>query len=244
MIRNQFMSHNSEAKDKIKWRSHEPHRIEAFSDGVFAFAVSLLIISLEVPHSAKELFEMMKGFFPFCICFSLVFFIWYSQYKFFRQYGLHDIPTILLNGALLFLVLFYVYPLKFMVNLAATAGRAAYKIDPDDFVPMMRLYNSGFTGIFLLFTLMYYNAYKQREELALTPVEVFETRTNVLFYLYMTSVGMVTVLLALAGGRIAGFSMAGYGLMGGLGIVSHNRNKRFHKKFGEVPQVEPHLGSD
>ena len=244
MIRNQFNSIKSRTKDKIKWRSHEPHRIEAFSDAVFAFAVSLLIISLEVPHSAKELFEMMKGFFPFCICFGLLFFVWYSQYKFFRQYGLHDIPTIALNGALLFLVMFYVYPLKFMVNVATTSGHSVYKIDPDDFVPMMQLYNSGFTGIFLLFTLMYYNAYRQREELALTPVEVFETRTNGYVYLYMTAVGMVTVLLALLGGRIAEFSMAGYGLMGGLGIVSHNRDKRFHKQFGNVPQVEPHLGTD
>ena len=36
---------------------------------------------------------------------------------FFRYYGLDDPATIILNTLLLFLVLFYVYPLKFFVNV-------------------------------------------------------------------------------------------------------------------------------
>ena len=33
----------------IEWRSHEPSRLETFSDAVFAFAVTPIIVSLEVP---------------------------------------------------------------------------------------------------------------------------------------------------------------------------------------------------
>ena len=55
MIRKFFINQNK--KDKIKWRSHEVARIEALSDGVFAFAISLLVISLEVPKTSTALLE-------------------------------------------------------------------------------------------------------------------------------------------------------------------------------------------
>ena len=42
---------------------------------------------------------------------------WGRHYYFFRYYGLEDITTIVLNTLLLFLVLFYVYPLKFLVSV-------------------------------------------------------------------------------------------------------------------------------
>ena len=42
-------------KNEFKFRGHEVRRIEAFSDAVFAFAVTLLIVSLEVPKSFGEL---------------------------------------------------------------------------------------------------------------------------------------------------------------------------------------------
>jgi uncharacterized membrane protein len=39
----------------FRLRGHEVKRIEAFSDAVFDFAVTLLIVSLEVPKSFEEL---------------------------------------------------------------------------------------------------------------------------------------------------------------------------------------------
>lgn len=91
----------------IHWRSREPSRLETFSDAVFAFAVTLIIVSLEVPKSFDDLAETMKGTLSFAICFAVLFNIWNTQNLFFRRYGLSDAWTVTLNGALLFVVLIY-----------------------------------------------------------------------------------------------------------------------------------------
>lgn len=97
----------------FRLRGHEVKRIEAFSDAVFAFAVTLLIVSLEVPKSFEELVITMKGFFAFGISFLLLMMIWYEQNMFFRRFSLDNKIIIVLNACLMFIVLFYVYPLKF-----------------------------------------------------------------------------------------------------------------------------------
>jgi len=43
-------------------RAHEVSRIEAFSDVVFGFAISLLVVSLEAPKTYAQMMEMLRGF--------------------------------------------------------------------------------------------------------------------------------------------------------------------------------------
>ena len=117
MIREKLIDKGIGDDKKFRWRSHEISRIEGLSDGVFAFAVTLLVVSLEVPRTYAELMQTMRGFGAFAISFTLLFIVWFNQYKFFRRYGLQDNITMVLNGVLLFVVLFYVYPLKFVFTL-------------------------------------------------------------------------------------------------------------------------------
>jgi len=56
----------------------------------------------------------LRGFLPFALCFAQLVMIWRTHYRFSRRYGLEDDYTVFLNMVLLFLVLFYVYPLKFV----------------------------------------------------------------------------------------------------------------------------------
>src|SRR4029453_10275476 len=99
-------------------RRHDISRLEAFSDAVFAFALTLLVVSLDVPKSYDELMALIAGFVPFAASFALLTWIWYEPNIFFRRYGLQDPWTTTLNAVLLFVVVFYVYPLKFLFTAA------------------------------------------------------------------------------------------------------------------------------
>ncbi|MDP9047678.1 MAG: TMEM175 family protein [Bacteroidota bacterium] len=189
-------------KDKIEWRSHEPQRLETYSDAVFAFAVTLIIVSLEVPKSFDELLETMKGTLSFAVCFAILFQIWNNQNLFFRRYGLNDAWTVALNGMLLFMVLIYAYPLKFLFGMVF--GGHTYMLNghlheviKDVQTPtLMLIYGAGFTIIWLLFSLMYANAKRQSKELGLDEREIFETQTIVYLNLICASIGGLAILLA------------------------------------------------
>ena len=71
-------------------RRHEVSRLEAFSDAAFAFALTLLVVSLDVPKSYDELMRTMRGFPSFACCFALLVWIWHEHNMFFRRYGLQD----------------------------------------------------------------------------------------------------------------------------------------------------------
>ena len=227
-------------KKVIEWRSHEPSRLETFSDAIFAFAITLVILSIEIPKSFTELFEMMKGTVSFAACFAALFAIWNNQNRFFRYYGLNDAVTVTLNGVLLFFVLVYVYPLKFLFNLmifdntSVSDGKVTEMIDTIQIPVLMTLYGAGYTIINLLFYLMHLNALKYKSELKLNEIEQYETKTTAWIYLICTLIGLTAILLAwLMPLRYSGYSGFFYSSIGLAYYVWYTyRGKRRKKIFG------------
>ena len=82
-------------------RRHEITRLEGFSDAVFGFALTLLVVSLDVPSSVDALMEQMASFVGFALMFAMVCWIWYEHNKFIRQFGLQDAWTVFVNAVLL-----------------------------------------------------------------------------------------------------------------------------------------------
>ena len=80
----------------------------------------------------------MRGFLAFAICFALLFQVWWRHYNFFRSYDLEDAPTIALTGVLLFVVLFYVYPLKFLWSRGVRRQLGWRRAVADDVMPSDR----------------------------------------------------------------------------------------------------------
>lgn len=201
-------------------RRHEMSRLEAFSDAAFAFALTLLVVSLDVPRSYAELMQLMKGFGSFACCFALLVWIWYEHNVFFRRYGLQNPLMVFFNGALLFLVLFYVYPLKFMFDsFFAMVVPSAYPDLQRMTLPQLSrasaLYGLGFVALLLMFALLYVYAHRKRDELRLTELEAFDARSSAGAHLLSAGVGAVVFLVAIgAPVRFAPIAPACFALMG------------------------------
>lgn len=216
-------------------RSNAPNRIEGFSDAVFGFSLTLLAFSLEVPRSIDELRLLaVAQLVPTLAAFALMCWIWAEHNAFFRQFGLQDGTTVVLNAALLFLVVFYTYPLKFMAvylwalvadmfdwNGILSAIVASGSLTPgtragrgDDFA-LMTIYNLGFIALFSIFALLYHHALRQKDALELDELAMFDARASQRVHLISVAIGVTAVIVMLLLPRdFAGLSGMIYMLMG------------------------------
>jgi uncharacterized membrane protein len=175
----------------------EVSRVEGFSDAVFAFGITLLVVSLEVPKTFDELMLVVRGFPAFAVSFAMIFQVWWRHYRFFRNYDLEDSFVIVWTGVLLFVVLFYVYPLKFVWSLsfsgvdehrvAITAAQAPL---------LFGIYGAGVIAVFSILAILYHHAYRLRDALGLTAREVVNTRVEVYRNLSVAGWGIASIAIA------------------------------------------------
>jgi Endosomal/lysosomal potassium channel TMEM175 len=250
MIRQTLINKNI-GKNRFRWRSHEISRIEGLSDAVFGFAITLLVVSLEVPKTFRELAETMNGFGAFAASFLLLFLVWFNQHKFFRRYGLQDATTVWLNAALLFVILFYVYPLKFLFSFLIdrfTGGHGEVRLPNGNVVEMiesdtqmgtlMLIFGFGYLAVFGVFVLLHLHAYRKREQLELTEIERFDTISSIQESALNCGIALVSIcIVVFAGSRYSGFAGICY-MMTGLvmavhGFVMGSRRKKLEKRLDQ-----------
>jgi uncharacterized membrane protein len=199
-------------------RKHKISRLEEFSDAVFGFALTLLVITSTVPRSYTELIELLKGIPAFACCFALLVWIWHEHDRFFEQFPIQDARTVLLNSVLLFVVLLYIYPLKFMFDsfmqqfgLAADVKRMTL----GELSRASTIYGFGFFILMALFALLYLHAYNRRDALELSPLEAWDTRKDAGHHVVSALVGLFAMVFALVAPlQLAFLSPASFALMG------------------------------
>ena len=192
---------------EFRYRVHEVLRLEAFSDVIFGFAIFLLVVSLEAPKSYGDLMEIMHGFLPFAICFFLFIDIWWEHHDFFKRYALHDRVVSVLNTFLLFVVLFYVYPLKYMFTLFVRGVQGEdVRLPAGAAANLFTLYGLGVAAVFWTIALLYVHAWRKRDALQLNEVERIDTQESIADNLAMGVFGILSLILANVGlVRFAGF---------------------------------------
>ncbi len=91
-------------------------RILALSDGVFAFSLTLLVVSLSVPTAASnsalasQLLDQAPNYFSYIISFAAVASIWYGHHETFKYIRRYDGRLIALNFGSLLLIAFLPFP--------------------------------------------------------------------------------------------------------------------------------------
>ncbi|MEZ5961571.1 MAG: TMEM175 family protein [Hyphomonadaceae bacterium] len=174
--------HPLKGEREFRWRGAQPTRVEALSDMVFAFALTLLVVSNAPPASFGELTELLWGFPGFAAAFAMLLMIWNMHYIFFRRYALEDGWTTTLNSGLLFLILFFVYPLKYLATMLSAFVRSVIEGAPQaplslyDAQSSLIMLSAAYAAVFLMFLALYRHALKKADELDLSQRERQLTR--------------------------------------------------------------------
>jgi uncharacterized membrane protein len=221
VLRRRLAQRRLGGEEGFSWRGEDVLRIEGLADAVFGFALTLLVVSLEVPNTFDELLATMRGFFAFAISGWLLYSVWFDHYIFFRRYGLQDNITMHLSAVLLFVVLFYVYPLKFLftalmdellgfsTQVGSSTGDVVETIRAGQWPLLVALFGVGFVVVQLVFFLFYWRAYALRDVLKLDTYEASITRQEIQGYLLLAGVGLASIAISLLGGEEAS-SLAGW----------------------------------
>ena len=213
-------------------RGREVTRLEAFVDAAFAFAVTLLVISLDaMPASIAAMMQALKGVPAFAASFAQIMMFWSAHATWSRRYGLDDDRSRMLGLVLVFLVLVYVYPLKIL--FASLFSWLSHGWFPgvanigsmQDLRMMFVMYGMAFGSLSLCLGAMYGRALRAAVAPPLSEQERRHTRGEVVRWRYTALVAALSILAALvlpdhAPGWLLGGPGMLYALLSFSGVVA------------------------
>jgi uncharacterized membrane protein len=212
-------------------RGADVTRLEAFVDAAFAFAVTLLVISLNsMPSSIPAMIDALKGVPAFAASFIQITIFWSAHATWSRRFGLDDSASQRLSLLLVFLVLVYVYPLKILFS-AFFAWISHDWLPPmasitsiGDLKGMFAVYGVAFGTLSLCIAFLYRRALVAKVTPALEAVEVAKTRREIVKWYYRAALAVVSIVFAMllpddVPNWLAGMPGMVYGLFGLTGLV-------------------------
>jgi uncharacterized membrane protein len=122
-------------------------RLEAFSDGVFAIAATLLVLELSVdssnPELGKQLLHLWPSYLAYLTSFVTIGIIWMNHHHAISLIGRCDRTFLFINNLLLLTVAFLPFPTKLVAQYLQKDGEQAAALTyAATFVVMSVIYNS------------------------------------------------------------------------------------------------------
>jgi uncharacterized membrane protein len=177
----------------------ETARIEAFSDGVFAIAITLLVLELKVPHLGEEtsgsallhaLLKQWPSYIGFLLSFLTILIMWINHHGLFNLVRKSDARFMFANGFLLLMVTATPFPTALMAEYLRTpAANIACAI-----------YSGFYVVISLAYNVLWYAATHGKHLLApeVSEEQIARTRHSYQF-------GFAAYLIATLGSLINGY---------------------------------------
>lgn len=190
----------------FRMRGSEMTRLETFTDAAFAFALTLLVISLEPTTDLAELKRVLREIPAFLLSAGQLMMFWWGHHVWSRRYGLDDGPTVLLSCLLVFSVLIYVVPLRFMFGVLM--GWIGYVLGlpigprdiglqgPEQVNTVLMIYGVGFFSMSSAIVLLYLHAWRKRRDLELSRVEVHDTVAEGAVWATVAAAGALSSIVA------------------------------------------------
>lgn len=217
-MRNEIVKH-LDHDPNFEWRGQSVTRIENLSDIIFALALGMMLFGGAPPQTFSELVHFLISIIPVTASFIILFMIWNAHFVFFRRYALADNVIVLINSALLLMVLFTAYPLRFIFDsffwytLGGITGDYTQldiaDMDMANSARSMAFFGTGYAVIYALLSLMYGHAIRKANLIGLSEKEIMLTRITVWMYRGEVVIAILLVLAALFTplGPFAGFLM-------------------------------------
>ena len=233
-----------EKDPNIDYRGENPSRLDNLTDAVFGIAVTLLIFNLSNPNSLKDLVVFTKTLPAFLVSIGFLIIIWKEHVRFSEIYGLRGPMFVFLNSLFIALIIFYVYPLRFLtlfMTQAIFGSDLPVTISPREIPDIMIYY--GFVAFALYFILLWFYqvALKKKSVLQLNEYEIMHTTFQRNRMILMSVVPIVSILLVIA---IKGYSVALASFIGGMMYSTYTPAiiiwaKRYKKKAKEIIDSNP-----
>jgi uncharacterized membrane protein len=110
-----------------------PGRVEAFSDGIFAIAATLLILNVQLPQAsagglAQELLKLWPSYIAYAASFVTIGVMWMNHHALFARVSRIDRPLLMLNLFMLGVIAFLPFPTQVLgthIGVSADATPAA-----------------------------------------------------------------------------------------------------------------------
>jgi len=166
-------------------------RIEAFSDGVFAIAITLLVLELQVPQSDFEnlwygIAHQWPSYLAYATSFLTIGGIWMTHHAMFRRLRFANQRVMVINLLLLMAVAFLPFPTKLMAETIHASG-------PDR--PAAIFYGASLLVISLLISALWGSVALDR---SLLRPEVSDKEFNAILQATAPSIGFYVVVIVLA----------------------------------------------
>jgi hypothetical protein len=230
-------------KDGFRLRGESISRLETFVDAAFAFAVTMMVISIgEIPKSITELLFALHKTPTMAVSFLIMMIFWSGHNRWSRRFGLDTGRTTALSLGLVLGVLVWIYPQRLVMSSAMsfmTAGWVPSEVTLHSVSELQDgylVYGLGFAWLSGMLLQLDREALAAADELGLDAFERLETRRDIGSHLILLGTALLSIALTFVarswGGLLASIPGFAYCL---IGPAMHFHHERFHKLRKALP---------